>query len=320
MAVKGKKTNGLKQAADATPTDDIQPTSDVTPPTDDIQLTSDVTPPIDDIQLTSDVTPPIDNIQLTSDITPIDDGTEKLNKQPKFLGRLVLVTGDKGGTGKSVVARILLDIYRNRNVKCIAYECDQSNPQLYRHYNKVLPGVQTLKLNQRGGADALQDDLKGLSPKISLVDLPAGAAESFENVAKDIFLFKNTQRLGYRITMVSVLSRVKESLEQLKRLVDFCGDRVDYVIVKNLYWGDEHKFTRYNNSEIRQTLAGLGAVELLLPELFDEIFDLIDVNDLTFREALEHDAFSFSNQSRVFGWIETCEAEFARAGALLGID
>ena len=52
----------------------------------------------------------------------------------------------------------------------------------------------------------------------------------------------------------------------------------------------------------------------------DEIFDLIDVNDLTFTEALEHDAFSFSNQSRVFGWIETCEAEFAKAGALLGID
>ncbi len=305
MSVKGKKTNGLKQAADITTIDDIQPTSDITT--------------IDNIQPASDITT-IDDIQPTINITTISsDEAEKLNKQPNVLGRLVLVTGDKGGTGKSVVARILLDIYRNRNVKCIAYECDQSNPQLYRHYNKIVPGVQTLKLNQRGGADALQDDLKGLSPQISLVDLPAGAAESFENVAKDIFLFKNTDRLGYRITMVSVLSRVKESLEQLKRLVDFCGDRVDYVIIKNLYWGDEHKFTRYNNSQIRQTLAELGAVELLLPELFDEIFDLIDVNDLTFSEALEHDAFSFSNQSRVSGWIETCEAEFSKAGELLGV-
>jgi hypothetical protein len=245
---------------------------------------------------------------------------EKLSTPPKSVGRLVLVTGDKGGTGKSVVSRILLDIYRDRNINCIAYECDQSNPQLYRHYNKVLPGVQTLKLNQRGGADALQDDLKRFSPQVSLVDLPAGAAEYFESVAKDIFLFQNAQRLGYRITMVSVLGRVKDSVLQLKRLVDFCGDKVDYVVVKNLYWGDEHKFTRYNNSKVKLAVEALGAVELLLPELFDDIFDFIDSKDLTFREALSHEDFSLSNQSRVFGWIDAVETELNGAAVQLGLE
>lgn len=249
------------------------------------------------------------------------DSAQKISaNQPKTLGRLVLVTGDKGGTGKSVVARILLDIYRHRNINCIAYECDQSNPQLYRHYNKVAPGVSGLKLNQRGGADALQDDLKRCSPKVSLVDLPAGAAEYFESVAKDIFLFQNAERLGYRITMVSVLGRVKDSVLQLKRLVDFCGDRVDYVVVKNLYWGEEHKFTRYNNSKVKQSVEALGAVELLLPELYDDIFDLIDSKDLTFREALEHEDFSLSNQSRIYGWIDTVETEFAKAAVQLGLE
>jgi hypothetical protein len=245
---------------------------------------------------------------------------EKPSTPPKFVGRLVLVTGDKGGTGKSVVARILLDIYRHRNINCIAYECDKSNPQLYRHYNKLSPGVRTLKLNQRGGADALQDDLKRFSPQVSLVDLPAGAAEYFESVAHDIFLFQNAQRLGYRITMVSVLGRVKDSLLQLKRLVDFCGERVDYVVVKNLYWGDEHKFTRYNNSKVKQSVEALGAVELLLPELYDDIFDLIDSKDLTFREALEHEDFSLSNQSRIYGWIDAVETEFNRAAVQLGLE
>ncbi|MFN6571092.1 hypothetical protein [Dendronalium sp. ChiSLP03b] len=245
---------------------------------------------------------------------------KKPDPQPKTVGRLVLVTGDKGGTGKSVVARILLDIYRHRNINCIAYECDQSNPQLYRHYNKVAPGVSGLKLNQRGGADALQDDLKRLSPKVSLVDLPAGAAEYFESVAKDIFLFQNAQRLGYRITMVSVLGRLKDSVLQLKRLVNFCGDRVDYVVVKNLYWGDENKFTRYNNSKVKQAVEELGGIELLLPELYDDIFDLIDSQDLTFREALEHEDFSLSNQSRVYGWIDAVETEFNRAAVQLGLE
>lgn len=249
-----------------------------------------------------------------------DSVSKTPDNQPRTTGRLVLVTGDKGGTGKSVVARILLDIYRHRNINCIAYECDQSNPQLYRHYNKVAPGVSGLKLNQRGGADALQDDLKRFSPKVSLVDLPAGAAEYFESVAKDIFLFQNAGRLGYRITMVSVLGRVKDSVLQLKRLMDFCGDKVDYVVVKNLYWGDENKFTRYNNSKVRQAVLELGGIELLLPELYDDIFDLIDSKDLTFREALEHDDFSLSNQSRVYGWIDAVESEFAKAAVQLGLE
>ncbi len=252
---------------------------------------------------------------------PADGVTQEKPSTPlKSIGRLVLVTGDKGGTGKSVVARILLDIYRHRNINCIAYECDKSNPQLYRHYNKLEPGVRTLKLNQRGGADALQDDLKCFSPQVSLVDLPAGAAEYFESVAKDIFLFQNAQRLGYRITMVSVLGRVKDSLLQLKRLMDFCGDKVDYVVVKNLYWGDEHKFTRYNNSKVKQSVEALGAVELLLPELYDDIFDLIDSKDLTFREALEHEDFSLSNQSRIYGWIDAVETEFSKAAFELGLE
>jgi Mrp family chromosome partitioning ATPase len=43
-----------------------------------------------------------------------DSADQTPTNQPKTVGRLVLVTGDKGGTGKSVVARILLNIYRHR--------------------------------------------------------------------------------------------------------------------------------------------------------------------------------------------------------------
>jgi hypothetical protein len=244
----------------------------------------------------------------------------KKTSVPQTNKRIVMCTGDKGGTGKSIVARILLDIYRHRNINCIAYECDASNPQLWRHYDKIPPGVRTLKLNQRGGADALQDDLKLLTPIVSLVDLPAGAAEYFEDLANDIYLFQNAERLGYRITMVSVLGRVKDSVVQLKRLLEFCGSRVDYVVVRNLYWGAENKFTRYNNSKARQAALELGAIELNLPELFDDIFDFIDSNDLSFREALEHSALTLSNQSRLFGWVDSCESEFNRAALQLGLE
>jgi hypothetical protein len=151
------------------------------------------------------------------------------------------------------------------------------------------------------------------------VDLPAGAAEYFESLADDIHLFQNAERLGYRITMVSVLGRVKDSVVQLKRLLEFCSNRVDYVLVKNLYWGTGEKFTRYNNSKARETAISYGAIELDLPELFDDIFDFIDSNDLSFSEALEHEALTLSNQSRLFGWVDTAKSNFEKADIQLGL-
>ena len=244
------------------------------------------------------------------------------NKQvnnTKYKGRLVIVTGDKGGTGKSVVARMLLDIYRHRNINCLAYECDQSNPQLFRHYNKIPPGVVALKLDERNGADAIQDNLKEFKPSVSLVDLPAGAADYFEKMSEDIFLFEGLERFGYKITTISVLGRVKDSVLQLKRLVEFCGDRVDYIVLKNLYWGKPENFTRYDNSKIRQTVLQKGGIELSFPELFEDIFDVIDDKDLTFRETLENDVLTVSNQSRLFGWINKAEAEFEKAAEFLAL-
>ena len=54
----------------------------------------------------------------------------------------------------------------------------------------------------------------------------------------------------------------------------------------HLYWSSVDKFIRYNNSKIRQTLLELGGKELTIPELFDDMDDIIDFNSLTFREAV----------------------------------
>ncbi len=151
---------------------------------------------------TTDNTPP----SIIEEHIDTDSDTDNItHKKMAHNRRFVIVTGDKGGTGKSIVARILLDIYRHRKIDCIAYECDQSNPQLYRYYNKLKPGVKTLKLNQPGGSDVLMNDMKKYKPSVSLLDLPAGAADYFEFVAKDIRLFQNAEKYNYKITTIGLI-------------------------------------------------------------------------------------------------------------------
>ncbi|MEM7716511.1 MAG: hypothetical protein AAF349_23580, partial [Cyanobacteria bacterium P01_A01_bin.68] len=78
-------------------------------------------------------------------------------------------------------------------------------------------------------SDALQDDLISFSPQVSLVDLPAGAAEYFESLADDIHLFQNAERLGYRITGCSRDTRKKG------HVVNLCNFRYAFKSLFQLY-------------------------------------------------------------------------------------
>ncbi|MBW4565801.1 MAG: hypothetical protein KME32_32905 [Mojavia pulchra JT2-VF2] len=207
---------------------------------------------------------------------------------------IVVCTSEKGGTGKSIVARFLLDMYLANDINVVAYDCDSNNPQLWRHYNSSVPGgVRTIKFNQWGFSEILKNDLSSLNPVVALVDLPSGVGEYFQDFVQEI----ESASLGYRITMVSVLGRSKDSIIQLKRLIETCGNQVDYVVVKNLYWGEddeERRFIYYDQSKTRKTVLELGAIELKFMRLVDWVYEDIDTLDLTFTAAVTHEESTLS--------------------------
>ncbi|SRR5579883_72061 len=241
--------------------------------------------------------------------------TAALNK------RIVMCTSSKGGTGKSLVARFLLDMYLANNIPAVPYDCDPNNPQLWRHYNSSVPGgVKTIKFNQRIVSGVLQDDLEKLAPNVVLLDLPSGVGEYFQDFVQDI----EAANLGYRITMVSVLGRSKDSIIQLKRLIELCGPQVDYVVVKNLYWDRDEKednaFLKYKESKTRQSASELGAIELNFFLLVDRVYEEIDSLDLTFTEAVANKALRLSTQGRLSVWIPKQESELLKGGSLLRLE
>jgi hypothetical protein len=239
-----------------------------------------------------------------------------ITKQQK---RMILVTGNKGGTGKSTFSRGLLDVYTHLGLPCRAYDSDTQNPQLFRHYDKAV-GVSRIDIALRGGADVLLDDLEQSQATVVLVDLPAGSGNSFEQYERDVQLISSASELGYRLTVVSVLSRVKDAVNALRLLMAFCDDRVDYVVVKNLHFGEADKFKRFDQSKAKAQFLALGGVEMTMPDLFDDTYDVIDEKDLTFRQAVgEQSPLSRANRSRVHQWLKTMELEIRQAGSYLGM-
>jgi hypothetical protein len=233
--------------------------------------------------------------------------------------RMVVVTGNKGGCGKSIFARGLLDLYQHWQVPCVAYDSDTQNAQLYRHYGKAA-AVARIDLAYRGSADRLLEDMEKPQRPVILMDLPAGGGPTFQRCEQDIQLIEAATDLGYRLTLASVISRGKDSVNALRQLLEYCHDRVDYLVVRNLHYGEVEKFKRFDQSKTKERFLGLGGVEIRMPDLFDDTFDLIDETDLPFRGGLAEDStLNRAHRSRLHQWLRTMDMETRNASQYLGI-
>ncbi|MBR8839707.1 MAG: chromosome partitioning protein ParA [Stigonema ocellatum SAG 48.90 = DSM 106950] len=257
---------------------------------------------------------------MSDDNNTNNNSSESTNNQ--FQRRLVIVTGDKGGVGKSTFARGLLQLYINKDLVCLAYEADQRNPQLERHYvDKYRPLIRYVDIFRKGQADKLLIDIdKEKQFPLFLLDLPAQSGGFFESFVNELTFFEMLKDTNCRVTMVSVISRVLDSITVLEQLHKLCKDLVDYVVVKNLFHGEQEKFDRYNDSEIRQEMLSKGLVEIMMPDLFYQPYDFIDRYRLTFNDALTHDETNIAIRARVKRWIADFEEKIKPTFNLLGFN
>lgn len=237
--------------------------------------------------------------------------------------RVVYTFNEKGGVGKTTCARGLLDVYRKYKINCLAFDADERSAQLHRYYGNNSHQVKKINIFKIGKYDALLDDLDVHKPDVALVDLPGTSGEAFEEMEKELALFKQVKELGYQLTMVTVMSRTKDCIDALKKLMTYCegrGEELDYLVVLNLFFGEKEKFTRWQNSETKTIFEGKGGIEITMPDLYEEMYDFIDEKSLTFSDAASAKEMTLSNRSRVFRWLDEFEKELQKAASVLGLE
>ncbi|MBW4558061.1 MAG: chromosome partitioning protein ParA [Trichormus sp. ATA11-4-KO1] len=262
--------------------------------------------------------------------------TDNSNKQSEtYSRRLVIVTGDKGGVGKSTFARGLLQTYLDTQQQFVAFDADTSNPQIKRFYEKectVLP----LDIFKRGQADIFLDRLKNLidPPKqegqenaepgksLFLLELPPQSIQFFRSFEYEMGFFEMVGKdLDLRVTMAAVINRTKDSVNQLSHLRDFCGNNVDYVVIKNLFFGDEESFERYDNSSLVTELKELKAPipEIYMPDLIAHAYDYLDENNYSYAMGITQTE-KLSVKGRVSKWMENFKNSIRPVKNLLGLE
>ncbi|NJL56670.1 chromosome partitioning protein ParA [bacterium] len=257
--------------------------------------------------------------------TPPSQSTSET--QPEPIKRIIGVTGDKGGTGKSTVSRTIADLAIQKNISTLIFDCDKRNAQLHRYYDKAFQltansgsGVARIDLSVKGGADKLINSLDSGSTQLYLIDFPAGGGELFERLEKEVKLFDFLNEIGCKLTAISVISRVKDCINSLRDLLEYCGKRADYVVAKNCFFGEPGKFSRFDNSKTKLLLEELGGVIINFPDLYDTTYDLLDDQNLTFTNALKPESgLLLADRRRIKVFLDEVEAELSKADHLLGL-
>ena len=189
--------------------------------------------------------------------------------------RVVLVAGDKGGTGKSLIASIYADRLIEESKPLILVETDQRNPDFARRF-ECLPDVRReyIPMTHDGMLDLL-NVLAEAGQTTVIVNTPAACGDILAR--KHDALAEAMDELKAALCVLWPLDRQKDSVNLLRIFLElYAGDLDRLVVVKNGFFGDPARFDRWQESQTRTNLLKLrGAREAYLPELNPRILDQV---------------------------------------------
>jgi hypothetical protein len=193
------------------------------------------------------------------------------------MARIHFIGGEKGGVGKSLVARLLAQYLLDRQQAFIGFDSDRSHGALMRFYAGYASPV---LIDRYESLDAVVEAAVENHERRVLVDL---AAQTFEPLTKwleesDVPALQN--EVGLSIRYWHVMDNGRDSVDLLKRLLEQFGRRLQYTLVLNQLRGDD--FALFEQSGLKHLALELGAQMVVLPRLQEAAMTKIDVNSCSF--------------------------------------
>ncbi|HEX5274991.1 MAG TPA: hypothetical protein VFW34_06930 [Candidatus Rubrimentiphilum sp.] len=203
--------------------------------------------------------------------------------------RLIIVTGSKGGTGKSLVARYLADRYEREGVEMTRVDADADVAQLHQYYDD------TIDLHPDNIADILSI-VESARSQVVLLDMPGRGLNDLAIANREASIFEWLEREGVKITMLNVLSPFRASTASVRQMLDAISDTsVKPIALLNRRFGpsDEHWALWTGNARLaidesptRTRLREQGGQEVFIPEIRALVPILLDLTTETFQSAL----------------------------------
>ena len=191
--------------------------------------------------------------------------------------KIHLIGGEKGGVGKSMVARLLAQYFIDHAMPFVGYDTDRSHGALLRYYT----GYASPVLADRYEAlDAIVESAAEEPGRRVLVDLAAQTHAPLVKWMDESGVLDLAELNGMAIHYWHVMDSGRDSVDLLARLLDQFGARLRYVLVKNQIRGDD--FSQLEKSGEQARAVAFGAQIITLKHLHDPVVQKIDAANASF--------------------------------------
>ncbi len=228
------------------------------------------------------------------------------------MSRIHFIGGEKGGVGKSVVARLLAQYWIDRGTPWTGFDTDRSHGALLRHYAEF---SQPLEISRMEDLDRLMEAATETDQQV-LVDLAAQSERDLHRWIATSGVLELASEHDVEVLFWHVMDDGKDSLELLDRLLARYGSQAHCVIVLN--HGRGENFSTFHKSPVAQKVGEMGVPVLELPALYKPTMRSIDHQDKSFWAAMSHKegpgALGLVERHRVKVWTRAANAEFEKLG------
>jgi len=226
---------------------------------------------------------------------------------------MIFVGADKGGVGKTMTARLLLDLMKVRNMKLRAFDADYPGGDLSRFagYASIV-NIDSID-DQMKVFDGVNDDA------VTVVDLPAGRLMSAIQTLDDARLLEDVKRGVMKMTLLHVLGPTVRSIGEISAAASRIGN-VRHLLVKNHISPDASYFD-WDTSDTKDILASMAPMMIDIPFMEDRIRETLEKSGPekageSFLDFMNDPAQSRTIKGLLKTWAEKCWKEFDRVGVL----
>ena len=224
-----------------------------------------------------------------------------------------LIGGEKGGVGKSLVARILAQYMIDKELPFLGFDTDRSHGALMRFYAGYASPV---LVDRYEALDSIIETAVEQPGRRVLVDLAAQTHDPLVKWMDDAGVVNLADEMGLELHYWHVMDSGKDSVDLLKKLLDRFGTGLKYVLVRNQVRGNDFSVLEQSGEQARAQ--ALGAKIVSVKRLHEGVINRIDSGSSSFWKAKtsekDSSGLGLMDRQRVKMWLRDAYREMDDVG------
>jgi hypothetical protein len=229
---------------------------------------------------------------------------------------VVLIGADKGGVGKTTVARTLLDYFAHHQVRVRAFDTEVPRGTLKRFHPNV---TDVVDINYVPDQMRIFDTVNSTDATVSLIDVRAGLLSPTLRALRNIGFIEAAKKGEITFVVFHILGPSIASLDEIAVTAAYLGD-AKYFMVKNSI-NNAHFFEWDEATHMAYFKTVPRAVEITIPNLVEMATEQVELASVPFatfiankKQGGDPASYSFVLRGYVRHWLGNVWAEYDRVG------